>query len=75
MPRQRKLNNSEKEEAKVMLQMKVNKKLLQQHLSCSSGKVVTLRDLTNVQAELNASNTGNSLDALVMHLRQLEGTI
>jgi len=75
LPWQRKLNSSVKEEAKVMLQMKVNKKLLQQHLSCSSGKVVTLRDLTNVQAELNASNTGNSLDALVMRLRQLEGII
>ena len=73
MPRQRKLNSAEKEEAKVMLQMKVNKKLLQQHLSSSSGKTVTLRDLTNVQAELNATNTGNNLDALVMCLRELEG--
>ena len=74
MPWQRKLNSAEKDEAKVMLQMKVNKKLLQQHLSSSTGKVVTLRDLTNVQAELNNGNSGNDLDALVMRLRQLEGS-
>lgn len=73
MPRQRKLSTAEKEEAKAMLQMKVNKKLLQQHLSSTTGKVVTLRDLTNVQGELNTSISRNNLDALVMRLRQLEG--
>ena len=36
--------------------------------------MVTLRDLTNVQAELNTGNSGNDLDALVMCLRQLEGS-
>ena len=74
MPRQRKLNSAEKDEAKVMLQMKVNKKLLQQHLSSSTGKVVTLRDLTNVQAELNTGSSDNDLDILVTRLRQLEGS-
>ncbi|XP_065905426.1 uncharacterized protein [Dysidea avara] len=42
LPRQRQLNSTEKDEAKVFLGMKANKKLLQQHLS-SSGKVVTLK--------------------------------
>jgi len=49
--------------------MKVNKKLLQQHLS-SSGKVVTLKD---VQRELKANSSGNDLDSLVNRLRKLEG--
>ena len=56
-----------------MLQMKVNKKLLQQHLSNTTGKVVTLRDITNVQAELHTSGNGNYLEALVKRLRQIEG--
>ena len=53
--------------------MKVNKKLLQQHLSNTTGKVVTLRDITNVQAELHTSGNGNYLEALVKRLRQIEG--
>ena len=52
--------------------MKVNKKLLQQHLH-HSGKVVMLKDISNVQRELNASCSGNDLDALVERLRALEG--
>ena len=72
LPRQRQLNSTEKVEAKVFLGMKANKKLLQQHLS-SSGKVVTLKDISNVQRELNSSSSGNDLDSLVSRLRKLEG--
>ena len=57
-----------------MLGLKVNKKLLQKYLSTVSGKPVTLRDITNIQVKLNASSNGNSLEALVKHLRQIEGT-
>ena len=53
--------------------MKVNKKLLQQHLSSDNGKVVTLKDISNVQTEINAKSDGNNLDFLVNHLRQTEG--
>ena len=49
-------------EARALLQMKVNKKLLQQHLSITTGKVVTLKDISNIQSEGNA---GCDLDALV----------
>lgn len=72
MPRQRKLNSGEKDEAKLLLGMKANKKLLQRHLN-STGKVVTLKDISNVQRELNASSSGNDLDGIVNRLRQLEG--
>ena len=34
------------EEAKTMLQLKVNKKLLQNHVSKTSGQVVILKDFT-----------------------------
>ena len=58
-------------EACALLQMKVNKKLLQQHLSSTTGKVVTLKDITNIQSEVNA---GCDLDVLVTRLRESEGT-
>lgn len=57
-------------EARALLQMKVNKKLLQQHLSSTTGKVVTLKDISNIQSEENA---GCDLDALVTRLRESEG--
>lgn len=54
--------------------MKVNKKLLQQHLSQTTGKVITLKDITNVQTGLNQSHSdGNNLEILVAHLKALEG--
>ena len=56
----------------MLLSMKVNKKLLQNHLT-SSGKVVTLKDISNVQKEIHASSSGNDLDAMVRRLRELEG--
>lgn len=66
------MNSVEKDEAKLLLGMKANKKLLQRHLN-STGKVVTLKDISNVQRELNASSSGNDLDGIVNRLRQLEG--
>ena len=57
-------------EARALLQMKVNKKLLQQHLSSTTGKVVTLKDISNIQS---VENAGCDLDALVTRLRESEG--
>ena len=47
------------------LKMKVNKKLLQQHLSVTVGKVVTLKDISNIQTGLVSKEDGNNLDVLV----------
>ena len=52
--------------------MKVNKKLLQQHLSKSTGKVVTLKDLTNLQLGLKNPND-SKLESVVSTLREIEG--
>ena len=54
--------------------MKVNKKLLQQHLSSTTGKVVTLKDISNIQSEVNRANSDSDLDALVTRLRANEGS-
>ena len=52
--------------------MKVNKKLLQQHLSETTGKVVTLKDITNIQTELSKPDE-NNLESVVNTLRKIEG--
>ena len=75
MPRQRKLGQEEKREASSLLKMKVNKKLLQQHLSSTTGKVVTLKDISNIQSTVNAAEDIGDLNALVTHLRENEGII
>ena len=49
--------------------MKVNKKLLQQHFSVTTGKVVMLKDIRNIQTGLVSKENGNNLDTLVKKLR------
>ena len=73
MPRQRKLGQEEKREATSLLKMKVNKKLLQQHLTSTTGKVVTLKDISNIQSGVSAADSGSVLDALVTRLKESEG--
>ena len=57
-----------RKEAEGFLKIKVNKKLLQQHLSVTVGKVVTLKDISNIQTGLVRKENGNNLDALVKKL-------
>ena len=52
--------------------MKVNKKLLQQHLSSTMGKVVTLKDISSIQSGVSAADSGSDLGALVTRLRESE---
>ena len=73
LPKQRKLDEASKGQAKELLKLKVNKKLLQEHLSSTSGKVVTLKDISNIQSELGTKSSGNNVDDLVTHLRSNEG--
>ena len=62
-------------EAQSLLKMKVSKKLLQQHLA-STGRVVILKDISNMQTQvIAAKGDGNNLDAVVSCLREIEGNI
>lgn len=54
--------------------MKVNKKLLQQHLSETTGRVVTLKDITNIQTGLTKPDE-NNLESVVSTLRKIEGIL
>ena len=50
LPQQRRLDDEDKQEVRELLNLKVNKKHLQ-NISESKGKVVTLRDISNVRIE------------------------
>ena len=56
-----------------MIRLGVNKKLLQLHVQQVTGKVVTLKDLSNVQTQLNDKSTKNDLGAVVEQLQQIKG--
>ena len=73
LPRQRQLDENERKEAEEYLKMKVDKKLLQQHLSGKSGKVVTLKDISNVQTSIRESSAKNDIEALTARLRSIKG--
>jgi hypothetical protein len=48
LPTQRRVEGETKEDVKIMLEMKANKKLIQQHILHSTGKSVTLKDIHNM---------------------------
>ena len=50
LPSQRKLDKETKKKAKEMLDVKANKKMVQQYLTEKTGKVVLLKDVHNLQA-------------------------
>ena len=66
LPRQRHLDSEESETVKSLLRVQANKKLVQQHISQASGKVMTLKDLSNVIDD--QSTKGNELETVVKDL-------
>ena len=74
LPRQRQLNSEESTKVKSLLRVQANKKLVQQHISHASGKVVTLKDLSNVQSQMNLKSTrDNELESVVKDLIAIKG--
>ena len=55
--------------------LKVNKKLLQQHVSGSARKVITLKDISNIQGRLHEKSERNDLDVLLQKLKSVEGKV
>ena len=74
LPRQRKLTSPQKIEAIGLLKLKVNRKLLQQHLSESSGKVVTLKDISNISTGVKKVSV-ESIEGLVTKLKGIKGKL
>ena len=57
-----------KEEVKLMLKMKANKKLIQQHISQGTGKLVTLKDIHNM-----ATKKHGGLTELIDEMKNVPG--
>ena len=55
-----------------LLKLKSSKKLLQIYMHEKTGKVVTLRDVSNIKAKLQ-SKDGNDLTKVVARLKGMEG--
>ena len=65
LPHQQRLNRCQREDAEELLRLKVNIKLLQQHLCNGTGKFVTLKDVQNMQTCIHAQSEKNNLEAFV----------
>ena len=72
MPKQRRLDSNSKEEAVQLLELKSNRKLLQNHLSLMTGKAITMKDVNNV-ATKNVPHLSNDFPELVHEMKKVEG--
>ena len=75
MPKQRRLDPDEVKETEAMLNLGVNKKLLQLHVQQTTGKAVTLKDLTNIKTAMDNKFTKNDIIAVVKQLKEIKGNI
>lgn len=66
LPKQRKLDSEEKNEAENLLQLNCNKKLLQSYLQNKTGKPIQLRDISNLKSckQCSVTNLENVLKIL-----------
>ena len=71
LPKQRKLNEAEREETQKMLGLRPNKKLLQHHVVKTTGKPVALKDLHNLAAN-SKREKGSNLKLLLTGMKSTE---
>ena len=73
LPKQRRLTEEETENVNYLLDLQCNKKKLQQDMS-KSGKVLTLRDLSNIAAK-KKRNTHSNLTTIIDTLKDKYGFV
>jgi len=56
-----------------MLNVKANKKMVQQHIFKKTGKVVTLKDLHNIASKDKLSNEVGDVATLVEEMKKVDG--
>ena len=56
-----------------LIRLKVNKKLLEQKLSVESGKIFTLKDISNLVTRINPTEKCNDLKAIINNLENQFG--
>ncbi|XP_065666536.1 uncharacterized protein LOC136087521 isoform X3 [Hydra vulgaris] len=70
LPHQCQLDVDEKNEMTHMLAVKANKKLIQQHMMKSTGKVITLKDIQNINQAFKNQDDKNLTTLLNEMLKQ-----
>ena len=73
LPQQRRLDDDRRQKVSDMLALKVNKKLLQQHMMVETGQVVILKDIHNISALSSNSDRNKDLEQAVKALKKAEG--
>ena len=68
LPHQRALPMEARTKAANLLEMKANKKMVQHQLSHETGKIILLKDLSNIAASQKCGTTQNDLDATIQML-------
>lgn len=74
LPQQRRLPLALRDEARELLKMKANKKLVQHYVVEKSGNLATLKDLSNIMQGCQADSR-NDLHTFVDRLRNKYGTL
>ena len=72
LPHQRRLSEDEKQEAAMLLGLG-NRKMIQERLTQKTGKVILLKDLSNVSGEVNRGSSRNDLERVVTTLGETYG--
>ncbi|VDI16269.1 zinc finger SWIM domain-containing protein 3 [Mytilus galloprovincialis] len=75
LPRERRLPKEMTKEAESLISLKVNKKLLRDHLEQKTGKKVSLKDITNLQTVIKNRSKCHDVASLVKKLLIDHGTI
>ena len=73
LPTQIKLPPDAKEKAAKLLEIKANKKMVQQQLTSETGKIVLLKDLSNITTCANKGKTSNDITQCVSILTDTYG--
>ena len=71
MPKQRRLNSEEKEEAVKLLALRANMKLVQKHLMSLTSKTVTLKDIHNIAGKA-APSYRNDFQELIKEMKKVK---
>ncbi len=69
------MSADEEKEAIKLLDLKCNKKILKDKLSQESGKIVLLKDLSNLSTKAQSTKTRNDLQSAVTKLSETYGKL
>ena len=73
LPQQRVLSKEARAKSARLLEMRANKKMIQQELSQETGNIVLLKDLSNIATSHKKGKTRNDLDTAVALLMNKYG--